>query len=158
MSQYNFIKSGRSLLVEDNTEDDTDFKDSVAAIVINYMTNALRSACIYSKHSKRNAVLKEDIKRAFMTEVFLMRKRTDTVENCLEIKQQIRECIEDEESSEEDEESEYDEPEDEFCESECKCGLCVFMNKIHSKWETFEPSNKMEEFLIKVLHTHIENM
>jgi len=95
MSEYNFLKTGRSLLTEDY-EDDTDFKDSVAAIVINYMTNALKSACIYSRHSKRNAVVKEDVKRAFMTEVFLMRSRTDTVENCLEIKKEIRDCIENE--------------------------------------------------------------
>jgi len=95
-----------------------------------------------------------------MTEVFLMNRRTDTIQNCLEIKREIRQCIENEEYEESDEEpdSEYDEPEDEFCESKCNCGLCVYMNGIHEKWEKFEPSNKMEEFLVKILHSHIENI
>ena len=73
MSEYNFMKSGGNNLI-DVEEYDLEFVKNISTIVVNFMDNALRSASIYIKHCGRNCVLKEDIKRGFMLEIFLFRR------------------------------------------------------------------------------------
>ena len=57
---YSFMKSGFDNLVhEDPTE-------NIASIVLVFMENAVKSAAIYVKHAKRNAISPEDIKRGLL--------------------------------------------------------------------------------------------
>lgn len=142
-----------------NMDLDNEYMKNIMVIIINFMDNAINSATIYSKHCNRNAVVKEDIKRAFMMEVFLMKKRGDTLEKC----EAIKEVIENINDTTEDnlvnqDEEDYQEPEDEFCESECDCGICKFMNVIYDKWEHFRPETEIEKILEKVLYDNIEKL
>ena len=87
---YSFMKSGFDNLVhEDPTE-------NIASIVLVFMENAVKSAAIYVKHAKRNAITPEDIKRGLMLEVFLMKNRPNMLEQCETMKTRIKEIIRDE--------------------------------------------------------------
>jgi len=146
---FTFMKSGFNNL---DRKDDT--VENVAAIVLNYMANALQSASVYIKHSKRNAITKEDIKRGFMLEVFFMNQRQDTLEKCHEMKQKINKIISDGEEMDSEEEIEYEEDEDAFTLSTCECAMCKCMNNIYERWEKWTPTTSIE----KVLHKHIDNI
>ena len=135
---FTFMKSGFNNLVE---KDET--VENVAALILNFMDHALRSAAIYIK--------REDIKRGFMLEVFFMNKRPDSLENCKKIKKIVKEILE---TEEEEEEIEYEDEEDEFATSNCKCAMCSCMNTIYERWEKWTPQTQMEI----ILHKHIENI
>ena len=145
---FTFMKSGFNTLVE---EDETE--ENVVAIILNFMQNAIKSASIYIKHSKRNTLTKEDIKRGFMLEVFFMNKRTDTLEKCEELKKTIKKIL-NEGDDEDEEEIIYEEEEDSFAESKCTCPMCGCMNTIYDRWETWTPETKME----KILYKHIDHI
>ena len=145
---FTFMKSGFNNLVE---KDET--VENVAALILNFMDHAIRSAAIYIKHGKRNTITREDIKRGFMLEVFFMNKRPDSLENCKKIKKIVKEILETEEE-EEEEEIEYENEEDEFATSDCKCAMCSCMNTIYERWEKWTPQTQMEI----ILHKHIENI
>ena len=62
------------------------------------MENAIRIADIYVKHSKRNQITPEDIKRGLMLEVFFMKNRPNLMDQCTKMKQKIKEIINEEEN------------------------------------------------------------
>jgi hypothetical protein len=145
---FTFMKSGFNNLVE---KDET--VENVAALILNFMDHAIRSAAIYIKHGKRNTITREDIKRGFMLEVFFMNKRPDSLENCKKIKKIVKEILETEEE-EAEEEIEYEDNEDDFALSECTCAMCNCMNTIYERWGKWTPQTQMEI----ILHKHIENI
>lgn len=155
MSDYNFMKTGNNMLVEEEEldEDITNIVENTAVIILNFMENALVSASKYIKHSGRNIITREDIRRCFMMEVFFMDKRKDTLEKCEKIKEILKEQREKLEEYEEIEIIDEDD-EDEFCLSNCECALCVCINGIDERWRKFVPETNME----KILYRHIDNM
>ena len=151
MEDYSFMKSGF-----DNLKSNDDTLENVGSIVMVFMENAIRSADIYVKHAKRTQITPEDIKRGLMLEVFFMKNRPNLMDQCTEMKQKIKEIINEEENNQEetiigDEPDVIDEV---FTESKCKCAMCNCFNTIYTRWEKFIPEHPMEIILAK----HIGNM
>lgn len=150
MSDFSFMRSGFNNLAEPQEN----VLENIAAIIMTYMENAMKSADVYVKHCGRNSITAEDVKRALMLEAFLNRQRTDMLEKCQEMKQTIQDIVNnnyiDSEEDEEDEE-EDDEP---FSESQCNCMICQCVNTIYTSWESFEPQTPIE----KAIHDHIDHI
>ena len=145
---YSFMKSGFDNLVhEDPTE-------NIASIVLVFMENAVKSAAIYVKHAKRNAITPEDIKRGLMLETFFIKQRPNMLEQCEEMKKTINRILEEENESDEDEEDFITDEEEEFKESECQCALCNCMNNIYTRWEGFTPQTSIE----RAMFNHINRI
>jgi len=145
---YSFMKSGFDNLVhEDPTE-------NIASIVLVFMENAVKSAAIYVKHAKRNAITPEDIKRGLMLETFFIKQRPNMLEQCEEMKKTISRILEEEDESDEDEEDFITDEEEEFKESECQCALCNCMNNIYTRWEGFTPQTSIE----RAMFNHINRI
>ena len=141
------IKTGFNTLVpEDPTE-------NIASIVLVFMENAVKSADIYVKHSKRTTITSEDIKRGLMLEVFFMKQRPNMIEQCEQMKETIKK-IQDEEDDSDDEMEIYGDEDEVFKESECTCPMCGCMNTIYTRWDTFTPETAIERAMAK----HIENI
>ena len=140
-TDFTFMKSGFDQ-TGTNTIIDPDFRENMVAMITLFGENALRTSALYTKHSKRNVVSVEDLKRAMKLEVFLYMKRPDLLEKCKEIKEALRS------------DNEEEEEDGEFRESECDCPLCKGLNSIHEKWEHFEPQSPIE----KILKKHIDKM
>ena len=152
MSDFGFMKSGF-----DNLETQDDTVENVGSVVMAFMENAMKSADIYVKHAKRNSITPEDIKRALMLEVFLMKNRPNMLEQCETMKQNIKDIIRDEEENGEqvfiDEEGgEGGEGEEPFTQSTCQCAMCNCFNTIYTRWEGFTPELPMEKILIKSIN------
>ena len=145
---YSFMKSGFDNLVhEDPTE-------NIASIVLVFMENAVKSAAIYVKHAKRNAITPEDIKRGLMLETFFIKQRPNMLEQCEEMKKTINRILEEEDESDEDEEEIIVDDEENFKESECQCALCNCMNTIYTRWEGFIPQTSIE----RAMFNHINRI
>jgi len=144
------MKTGFDLV--DNGELD---KQRIVAMVTAFTDKAVRSACIFVKHSKRDMVTVEDIKRAMMLEVFMFMKRPGIQEETEEIRRQIfyGDSDDEDESGDEGAEEEADE-EAEFRESECACALCKCINNIYDRWNPWVPTNTWQTILRK----HIDGM
>ena len=146
---FTFMKSGfNNLTKKDETLENT------AAIVMAFMQNALKSAVIYIKHSERNAITPEDIKRSLMLEVFFMKQRNNMLEQCEEMKQILNKIIAEEEDDSDDEDEDLIDNEDviEFSESKCDCPMCHCITTIYKRWEGFEPQTPIEKAMVQ----HIE--
>ena len=142
---YSFMKSGFDNLVhEDPTE-------NIASIVLVFMENAVKSAAIYVKHAKRNAITPEDIKRGLMLEIFFIKQRPNMLEQCEEMKKTINKILEEDDNDDDlDQLSNiYADEEEEFKESECECPMCNCMNTIYTRWEGFTPETSIERAMYK---------
>ena len=144
---YSFMKSGFDNLVhEDPTE-------NIASIVLVFMENAVKSAAIYVKHAKRNAITPEDIKRGLMLETFFIKQRPNMLEQCEEMKKTINKILEEDDDDDDDDLDQlsniYADEEEEFKESECQCALCNCMNNIYTRWEGFTPQTSIERAMYK---------
>jgi len=153
MADYSFMKSGF-----DNLESKDETLENIGSLVMVFMENAMKSADIYVRHAKRKQITLEDVKRAFMLEVFFMKQRPNMLEQCEEMKKTIQEIIKDEEENGEEmiigEEDEQEEEEEEFTESKCQCAMCNCFNTIYTRWEGFTPEQPIEIILAK----HISSM
>ena len=144
---YSFMKSGFDNL---NKKDDT--VENVASIVLVFMENAIKSASIYVKHANRNTITAEDIKRCLMLETFFIKKRTNMLEQCEEMKKIIIKSLEEDEEVIDD--LEDDGEEEEFSQSSCNCALCNCVNSIYTRWENYTPETTIE----KAMWTHINQI
>jgi hypothetical protein len=134
-------------------------KQQIIAMVTAFTDKAVRSACIFVKHSKRDVVVVEDIKRAMMLEVFMFMKRPGILEETEEIRRQIFYGDSDDEeegaeASDGEEEGVEEEPQSDWVESECTCALCKCINNIYDRWNPWVPTNAWQTILQK----HIDGM
>lgn len=142
------MKTGFNLVEDDGRN----VVENIASIVLVFMENAVKSADIYVKHSKRTTITAEDIKRGLMLEVFFMKQRPNMIEQCEQMKETIKK-IQDEDDDDSDEEI-YGDEDEVFKESECTCPMCGCMNTIYTRWDTFTPETSIEKAMAK----HIENI
>ena len=148
MADYSFMKTGFNLA------DDNEDAKNIVALITAFTENGLRNAAVYVTHAKRRCVTLEDIRRGMMMESFMFMKRPGVVEKTQEIKQQLFND-DDADSVTADEDSDDDEEiEDTFKISECKCALCVCMNNIYKRWESWEPTLSWE----KIIKKHIDSL
>ena len=150
MSDFSFMRSGFNNLVEPQEN----ILENIAAIIMTYMENAMKSADVYVKHCNRNSITAEDVKRALMLEAFLNRQRTDMLEKCQEMKQTIQDIVNDNYIDSEEDEEDEEEEEEPFSESQCNCMICQCMNTIYISWQSFEPQTPIE----KAIHDHIDHI
>ena len=146
MTDYSFMKSGFN-----NLNGGVDERD-IVSIISTFMVNSLKHCDIYVRHSNRNGITKEDLKRGLMLEVFLFFKRDNLVNNIEEMKR----CLyqEEEEEEELDDLLMEDDEMDEFKLSRCDCAICKCMNGIYERWDSFVPNSPIEN----ILKTHIDNI
>lgn len=145
---YSFMKSGVNIT---NPMEDV---NNTMCVITAFMEKALENASIYIKHSGRNMITTEDIKRCLILEVFIFAKRPDILEKVKEIKEYLYDYSEDEEDLSELIKEDFNAPEMKFKESEHDCGLCKCLNKIYDRWDNFIPSSQIEAILQK----HINNI
>lgn len=150
MSDFSFMRSGFNNLVEPQEN----ILENIAAIIMTYMENAMKSADVYVKHCNRSSITAEDVKRALMLEAFLNRQRTDMLEKCQEMKQTIQDIVNDNYIDSEEDEEDEEEDEEPFSESQCNCMICQCMNTIYISWQSFEPQTPIE----KAIHDHIDHI
>jgi len=143
------MKTGFNLVEDDGR----DVVENIASIVLVFMENAVKSADIYVKHSKRTTITAEDIKRGLMLEVFFMKQRPNMIEQCEQMKETIKK-IQDEDDDSDEEMEIYGDEEEVFKESNCTCPMCGCMNTIYTRWDTFTPETAIERAMAK----HIENI
>ena len=148
---YAFMKTGFNQTEQGLTEED---RKNIVSLVSLFGENALRTAIIYVKHSKRDGVTIEDVKRGVMLEAFFFMKRPDLVEKIEEIKEKLFQGEDDEDDGEsEDDESENDsiivddDDVEDFKDSECSCALCSCLNKIYERWDAWDPATPFEKVL-----------
>ena len=149
MSDYSFMKSGFNNLEENDKYDPND----LVAIILHFIENATRSAGIYVKHSNRNSVTPEDIKRGMMLEIFLFSKRMNIEQNIIDIKNDLENNNFDDDGEDAVDFCPEDEM-DSFQESPCNCAMCKCLNTIYTRWEKWTPVTEIEHILKK----HIEEI
>ena len=143
-SNYAFMKTGFNISDQGMTEED---KQNIVSLVALFAENALRTAVLYVKHSKRNGITVEDVKRGVMLEAFFFMKRPTFLEKMKEIKEKLFSEEEEEESDEDDSLIVDDDELNDFANSECSCALCVCLNKIYDRWNAWEPQTPFEKVL-----------
>jgi histone H3/H4 len=157
-SDFSFMKSGFNS-VQANQEQE-DIEKNVVGTIVHFAENALKTAGYYTKHSGRNMITKEDIKRCFMLEVFLFYNRQNLVENIEKVIHELYKNSSDEEDEEGEEKKDENEIifeediESSFKLSSCECALCKSLNNINEKWNNWTPETPMQEILQK----HINNI
>ena len=149
MSAPPVMKTGFNNIIEDNTDD----KMNIVATICHLSENALNTASHYVRHSGRNAITKEDIKRGLIMEVFLFGKRGNEMEEILKIKKDIEDNMDDDDKFDESYVLDDSEVMD-FKNSSCNCALCRNMNDIYDKWNNFTPVSDID----KIMKKHIDNM
>jgi len=147
-TDYTFMQTGFNNVADVVSE--ADMKKNAISLIVAFSEGAMVTAAKYVSHCKRTAITPEDLKRGMMLEMFLFKKRDNTLEKAEKIKKELFA----EESDEEDEEIEFADECEEFCESSCKCALCKCMNTIYNRWEKFEPSTPFE----RIFQKHINSM
>ena len=80
---YSFMRSGFNAV--EAAVDEEEMKKNAISLIVAFSEGALRSAAKYVTHGGRNAVTPEDVKRGMMLEMFLFKRRDDTLEKAEEI-------------------------------------------------------------------------
>jgi hypothetical protein len=147
---YSFMKSGFT----NEINQQHDIEKQVKELITMYTYNALNTAAIYVEHANRDKITPEDIKRTLMLEIFLFTNRNveqDIIDFknkiFLEMEPIIQDKKEDSDTNDEEEEEEEEEEVIEFCESQCKCAMCVCITNIYTRWESFTPGSPIENLL-----------
>ena len=161
---FSFMKSGFNNL--QSQEENEKIQQNIVGTIVHFTENALKTAGFYTKHSGRNIITKEDIKRCFMLEVFLFYNRQNLVENIEKVIKELYSSSDEEggEEKEEDFEEDIDDIEENeivfeedieatFKLSECKCALCTSLNNIKEKWESWTPETPIQQVLQKHINS-----
>ena len=155
---FSFMKSGFNNVQA--TQERDEMEKNVVGTIVHFTENALKTAGFYTKHSNRDIITKEDIKRCFMLEVFLFYNRENLQENIENVIQSLYDDSsedDNEEGEEKDDENEIIFEEDieaTFKQSDCKCLMCQSLNNIYEKWEHWQPQTPMQQ----ILQTHINSI
>jgi hypothetical protein len=167
MSDYSFLKSGFSGLIENDSDKDSDeFILRVQSILFSFMENGIKQAEDYVKHAGRNSITKEDIKLCLKAETFDYLQRPDILDSVQKWRNIILEDEDADFSADEDdveglvcepEPEPEPEPEgdgeQEFTKSVCKCGVCDKLNNIDTVWNAWTPQEGLEIILHNAINT-----
>ena len=167
------LKSGFDNL--ENNDTNEEIKLQMTALITVFMENAMKTAEIYTKEANRKVITPQDISLSLKRELFTFLDNDDIEERSLEILNEFKAELENEENidnfdSEEDEEE--GEEEDEECEEEedkedennkkkyeeadeeeqftvCNSDskICKEVNMYAEKWKTWQPTNNIEKIL-----------
>ncbi len=159
---YTFMKTGSNLLHSKN-ELDNETKIDIITLILTFAENSLHSSEIYTKHSNRSIITKQDLIMAMRWEVFMFIKRnnieslqknkekvTNEFKNSLQLTES--ECVDylmNENNCENCEN--ITEKTEEYNFSTCKCNICTNMNRINERWKFWEPTTNLEIILKKAI-------
>lgn len=152
MSNYSFMKSGQSTIVEKQTLSDKEL-ENIENMLSLFTSNAFLNAAKYVECCERNGITNEDILYGLRYEIFEFLERSDIRENLAEIEEELKM-----EHSSEDEldMEEYIVPDEELNSFErikkdkINEDNKKFVNKIHKyydTWNSWEPKNPIEHIL-----------
>ncbi len=124
-------------------------KIKISAMLITFVEEGLKTAGIYTYHSKRKIITKTDIQNGLKLETFQFLKKDLSTR----IKEHETEMAKDfycndeseEESEEESDNGKYEE--EEYSKSFCKCEICMKINCVLDNWSKWEPSTPLEKIL-----------
>ena len=154
MSNYNFLKTGSSNLVEDDIDDESiAFQKNMTAIIVKFTANSLERAATYVEHAGRNVITAEDIQLCMKHECFQFSQTPST-----EV-QEMFDYLFDEtenENDDEEEEEEYfeDEEEQPFQRSTCTCEECKAIHRSEQEFLNWYP----DHMIYRTLKEHINNL
>ena len=160
MSDFSFMKSGFSNLVEPDTISE-EFMIQIGGLIMAFMKNGVKIAAKYVEHAGRDGITPDDIKRGLQLEVFQFSKREDTPKNIKDTIEWLKNDIEeygslDERCDDIPDITDYvtdgmsiatNEPTCEFSLSTCECPICKQMNVVNMLWKHWTPETMLETVL-----------
>ena len=144
------IQTGHNLVETNNmNEQEEEHILNVMSTMGVLMEQAMKSAELYTKHANRECILGKDIIIALQFQAHVFFNLPGVKEDCLELKEEMRNGLQSEDDSESDEEydeeeSEEEEEEEEWTKSVCECGRCKAMNKFHDEWNQWNPTDQFQ--------------
>lgn len=158
MSDYSFLKTGFTTGSEVNKEPDEDLMLTVSAIVSSFVENSLKTAELYTNHSKRKVITTNDIKLCLMCETFQYLNKSDTAENIMKWKGIINDFQNESDDSDDLEDIVNNESDlkGDFMKSLCECEKCVTINSVEKYWNKWSPAEGIETILKKAIDLHFK--
>ena len=154
----------------EDTDKNEEIKLQMSALITVFMENAIKTAEIYTKEANRKVITPQDISLSLKRELFTFLDNDDIEQRSLEILNEFKAELsnneedsfssEDENSEmeevdsidseyEDDEQKKYEEADEEekftICNSDSK--ICKEVNMYAEKWKTWEPTNNIEKIL-----------
>lgn len=145
------MKTGYDLIGTENTDHDEMLLNVMSTMGI-LMEQALKSAEMYTKHSKREVITGKDIIIALQYQAHVFFNLPGVKEDCLALKEELINELDEsdgEESDGEESEGEEEEVEELWTRSKCECGRCRAMNMFHDNWKEWNPPDGSFEASIK---------
>jgi activator of 2-hydroxyglutaryl-CoA dehydratase len=121
MSDYSFLRTGTSNLIEPTKKMSDEEKENIEIILGLFTSNALINASKYVHECKRNAVTKTDVLYGLQYEVFEFFSRSNIDQGLAEIREEYEKLKQEQEEYEEEED--YEDEEDEYEEEETHTGV-----------------------------------
>lgn len=152
MSDYSFMKSGQSTILEKTSLSETEL-ENIENMLSLFTSNAFLNAAKYVEYCERNGITKEDILYGLRYEIFEFLERPDILENLAEIEKEI---MMENSSDDELDMEEYIIPDGELnsferiSDDKINDDNQEFVNKIHKyydTWNAWEPKTPMEHIL-----------
>ena len=140
------LKTGFNM-IESNTmdEQENEMLLTVVSTMSILMEKAIESAELYTKHANREIILGNDIIIALQFQAHVFFNLPGVKEDCLALKEEMRNELEEESEDESDYESDDESDADEcWTKSECECGRCKAMNKFHEEWDLWQPTDEFQ--------------
>ena len=156
MSDYSFMKSGRSALIEKPKLSDQEL-ESIEVLLSLFVSNAVINASNYVKYANRNGITTLDLVYALRYEVFEFFNRPTLNNDIIEMTREYEEMME--EDSDNGEGEDWDDivvPDDEIQSFERISDENIandnreFIEKMHNyfdSWESWEPKTELEVIL-----------
>lgn len=143
------LQTGHNLVETGSDHEEEEFILTIMSTMGILMEQAMKSAELYTKHANRECILGKDIIIALQFQAHVFFNLPGVKEECIELKEEMRnELLEESESEEEiesdDEEEIESEDEEEWTESLCECGRCKAMNKFHNEWDQWKPTEQFQ--------------
>ena len=162
MSDFSFMKTGFSNLVEPDVSEETMIQ--LGGLIMAFMKNGVKIAAEYVKCAGRDGITPDDIKRGLQLEVFHFSKREDTPKNIEDTIKWLKEDIREYgglSSGEMPDVTEYitddipiaaEEPTGDFTLSTCDCPNCKQVNAVSLLWKHWKPETVLESILQRAIN------
>jgi hypothetical protein len=151
MTDYSFLKTGFSTIIDNKEETCEDIVIRIQSILFSFMENGVKRAEEYVKHGNRNNITKEDLQLCLKAETFDFLNRPDVLDSVLKWRKIIEDDLEEEDLVISNEETMKL---DVFCKNTCKCKCCDKLNNIDEIWNKWTPQDGIETILYNAIISH----
>ena len=164
MSDFSFMKTGFSNLVEPDVNEETMLQ--IGGLIMAFMKNGVKIAAEYVKCAGRDGITPDDIKRGLQLEVFQFSKREDTPKNIEDTIEWLKDDVREYGSLTSrggniPDVTEYvtgdipiaeNEPTKDFSPSTCDCANCRQVNAVNALWQHWKPETMLESILQRAIN------